>query len=375
MDHFDVDAIVIGAGIIGLATAAALAQKGKSVLVLEKGGYIGAETSSRNSEVIHAGIYYQTNSLKHQACLLGRRRLYSYLESRGINHRRCGKLIVATTPDEVVKVEGIYHQGVANSVEGLSLVSSKAVKDMEPEVRCQMAILSDQTGILDSHAFLQALEGDLSTAGGQVVLGTEVVGIDCLSDSHFMVTTGGSGQCSIACSIVVNAAGLWAPSLAAKAIGYDTKLIPPRYFAKGNYFSCTRSNVFQKLIYPAPVDGGLGIHATIDLGGRLRFGPDVEWLDTQDPLALNYNVAPERLEPFYEAIRQYWPNLPDNSLQPDFCGIRPKLSSRGEPARDFELQGPAQHGIAGLVHFFGIESPGLTSSLHLSELAMEHLDL
>ena len=356
------DVVVIGAGVIGLAIAAALARSGREVMVLETEGHIGTQTSSRNSEVIHAGLYYPTDSLKHRLCVEGRRRLYPYLESRGIAHRRCGKLVVATSPEEEAHVEAVLAQAQANDVEDVSRLTGAQARALEPALNCSFAILSAQTGIMDSHGLMLALQGEVEDHGGFIAFNTAVAALR-VTPHGFQVETG-SGR--LDCRILINAAGLQAPTLAAAMDGYDG---PTRrqWLAKGSYFGCAGAPTFSRLIYPAPINGGLGVHLTLDLGGRMRFGPDVEWLATDDPESIDYGVDSQRAEGFYAAIRRYWPALPDAALTADYSGCRPKLSAPGEPAADFVLDGPEVHGHAGLVHVLGIESPGLTSCLALAE--------
>ena len=354
--------LVVGAGIVGLAVARALALRGREVVVAEAAEAIGTGISSRNSEVIHAGLYYPAGSARARHCVAGRRRLYAYCESRRISHARCGKLVVATTATELAAIEAIHTRGRANGVEGLSLLDAAEARALEPNLACTAALLSPETGIVDSHALMLALRGDLEAAGGTVALGTPVEGLS-RDGSGWSARFGGREPGELSCEAVVNAAGLGAQALAARVEGYPAARVPKRVLAKGSYFSHPGKAAFRHLIYPAPVEGGLGIHLTLDLGGRMRFGPDVEWLDADE----DYEVDPGRAEAFVRAIRRYWPGLPDGALEPDYAGIRPKLSGPGEPARDFLIEGPAEHGLPGLVHLFGIESPGLTASLSLAE--------
>lgn len=362
----EADVVVLGAGVIGLAIGAALARSGREVLVLEREARIGAQTSSRNSEVIHAGLYYPTGSLKHRLCVEGRRRLYPYLEARGVAHRRCGKLVVATSPEEEAQVEAVLAQAEANDVEDVGRLSGEQARALEPALNCTFAILSAQTGVMDSHGLMLALQGELEDHGGFIAFNTAV--------NALRVTSGGfrveTGDESLGCKTLINAAGLQAPALAAAMDGYEG---PRRrqWLAKGSYFGCGGRAAFDRLIYPAPVNGGLGVHLTLDLGGRMRFGPDVEWLATDDPAEIDYGVDPRRADGFYAAIRRYWPGLSDGVLTPDYAGCRPKLSGPGEPAADFVLDGPEVHGHPGLVHVLGIESPGLTSCLALADVVTE----
>lgn len=354
----DVDVVVVGAGAVGLAVAAAFARGGKDVLVLEAAPAIGTGTSARNSEVIHAGMYYPTGSLKHRLCVAGRRALYAYLQQRNIAHRRCGKLIVATADAEAAKIDAIHAIGQANGVEGLELLSAQAAKALEPALSCTAALWSPETGIVDAHGYMLALQGEIEDHGGAIALQSPVERIERLGGGFRVHTP----DAAIACRQLINSAGLHAQRIAARIEGLSPAHIPQLTLAKGAYFSCAARPVFQRLIYPAPVDGGLGVHVTLDLAGRMRFGPDVEWLVTDNPDAIDYAVDPRRADAFYAAIRRYWPGLPEGALAPDYSGVRPKLSGPGQPAADFRIDGPARHGVPGLVNLFGIESPGLTSS-------------
>lgn len=363
----DVDVVIVGAGAVGLAVAAACARAGNDVLVLEAADAIGTGTSSRNSEVIHAGMYYPTGSVRQRMCVEGRRRLYAYVEARGIPHRRYGKLIVATSEAEIGKIEAIHAAGLRNGVEGLELLSGATARAWEPALTCTAALWSAETGIIDSHAYMLALQGEIEDHGGSVALLSPVVRIEPLTAGGFRVTTSGPEAFTITCQRVVNSAGLYAQRVARMTEGLSPNHIPKQVLAKGNYFSCATRPVFSRLIYPAPVDGGLGVHVTLDLGGRMRFGPDVEWLDTANPDEVDYTVNPRRADSFYAAIRRYWPGLPDSVITPDYSGCRPKLTGPGEPPADFRIDGPELHGVPGLVNLFGIESPGLTSSLAIAE--------
>ncbi|MBM6594680.1 NAD(P)/FAD-dependent oxidoreductase [Microvirga pudoricolor] len=361
------DVLVIGAGVVGLAIARALALRGHAVIVAEATGGIGNGVSSRNSEVIHGGMYYPADSLRARHCVNGRRMLYDFCASHGVPHRRCGKLIVATNDLEQAKIEGIYEQGIANGVEGLRFLTGEEARALEPHLACTGAVLSPETGIIDSHAFMLALQGDLEDAGGVVALRAPVERIG-RSGAGWEAHVGGADPAILPVDAVVNAASLGAQGLARATEGYPAERVPKLVLAKGNYFGCAVRPVFSHLIYPAPVDGGLGTHVTLDLSGRMRFGPDVEWIEREV-----YEVDPKRAESFYASIRRYWPGLPDGALVPDYSGIRPKLTGPGEKAADFLIDGPAEHGLPGLVHLFGIESPGLTSSLSLAEDVAERL--
>jgi L-2-hydroxyglutarate oxidase LhgO len=362
------DVLVVGAGVVGLSIARLLALRGHDVIVAEKTGGIGNGVSSRNSEVIHGGMYYPTGSIRARHCVAGRRKLYEFCAARAVPHRRCGKLIVATNDIEQAKIEGIYRQGLANGVEGLALIGGDEARALEPSLACIAAILSSETGILDSHAFMLALQADLENHGGVIAFNAPVQRLSragCEWDVH----VGGRDPAAVKVDALVNASGLDAQRLARLTEGYPESRVPRLVLAKGNYFGCLGRQGFSRLIYPAPVDGGLGTHVTVDLAGRVRFGPDVEWIDAED-----YAVDPRRAESFYASIRRYWPGLPDGALVPDYAGVRPKLTGPGEPAADFVIDGPAEHGLPGLVHLFGIESPGLTASLSLAEDVAERLE-
>lgn len=361
------DTLVIGAGVVGLAIAAELARRGDAVIVAEAAGHIGTGVSSRNSEVIHAGMYYPAQSLKARHCIVGRRRLYDWCAARGVPHRRTGKLIVATNEAERAKIEAIHAQGNANGVEGLVLIDGDAARAMEPALACVAALWSPETGIVDSHALMLSLQGAIEDQGGAVAFHTPVERI-ARNNGAWQVAFGGAEPSEIAFDLVVNAAGLGAQAVAAATEGFPADRLPRRVLAKGHYFACAGRPAFTRLIYPAPVDGGLGIHLTLDMGGRMKFGPDVEWVETED-----YTVDPTRAAAFAARIRSYWPGLPQGALVPDYAGIRPKISGPGEPAADFRVDGPAEHGLPGMVHLFGIESPGLTASLSLGEAVADAL--
>ena len=359
--------LVIGTGVVGLSVARALALRGHEVIVAEKADGIGSGVSSRNSEVIHGGMYYPSGSLRARHCVAGRRMLYAFCESHGVPHRKCGKLIVATNSLEQAKIEGIHAQGITNGVEGLRLLSGDKARALEPELACTGAVLSSETGIVDSHAFMLALQGNLEAAGGMIALHAPVERI-ARAGAVWTAAVGGPDAMKLGVEAVVNAAALGAQGIARATEGYPPERVPRLVLAKGNYFGCTGRPAFRHLIYPAPVDGGLGTHVTLDLAGRMRFGPDVEWIDREV-----YEVDPRRAESFYASIRRYWPGLPDGALVADYSGIRPKLTGPGEPAADFVIDGPAEHGLPGLVHLFGIESPGLTSALSIAEDVAERL--
>jgi L-2-hydroxyglutarate oxidase LhgO len=369
----ETEAIVIGAGAVGLACAAALARQGHETYVLESTLAIGTGTSARNSEVIHAGLYYPTGSLRHRMCVDGRRKMYRWNAERGVPHRKTGKLIVGTSDAQIPKMQALYDQGVRNGVEGLRFLTGSEAMAMEPNLRCTAAVLSEETGILDSHAYMLSLQGDLEDHGGTVVIGAPVLNTEILPDGRYRLRIGGAEPITLVTKILINSAGLHAVHIARRMEGYAPSLIPYFTLAKGNYFSCLTKPAFRTLIYPAPVEGGLGVHITLDLGGRMRFGPDVEWLGHDDPDRIDYTVDLRRADSFYDAIRQYWPGLPDGAIAADYSGCRPKLSAPGEPAADFRIDGPEQHGHDGLVHLFGIESPGLTSSLAIADDVIRRL--
>lgn len=365
-DVYQIECLIVGAGALGLACAAELARRGREVLVVESASRIGSGTSSRNSEVIHAGLYYPTGSLKHLMCVRGRRMLYAYLESRRIAHRKCGKLIVATSHAEEAQIAALNARAFENGVENVSLITAAHAIAMEPSLSCVAALLSADTGVLDSHGYMEALLGDIASFSGALALDTPVLRGRSLKGAGFEIDTGGPDPATIRCRVLINAGGLGAQRIARAIEGLPADKIPPLVLAKGSYFGCAVKPAFSRLIYPAPVEGGLGVHLTLDLAGRMRFGPDVEWLEEADPESVDYAVDPSRAQDFYQAIRRYWPDLPDGALTPDYAGCRPKLSGRGEPAADFRIDGPEAHGLEGLVNLFGIESPGLTSSLAIA---------
>ena len=361
------DVLVVGAGVIGLAVARALSLRGHDVTVAEKTGGIANGVSSRNSEVIHGGLYYPTGSLRAHHCTRGRRMMYAFCASRGVAHRKCGKLVVATDDAELAKVETILAQGQKNGVEGLEMIGGNAARALEGELSCIGALLSPESGIVDSHGFMRALWGELEDRGGMIAFETTVERISH-KDGRWQVQFSGTEAGVAGFDAVVNAAGLGAQALGRRIDGYPAEKVPRLILAKGNYFGFAGRPVFSRLVYPTPVDGGLGVHVTLDLAGRMRFGPDVEWIDHE-----SYSVDPHRADAFYARIRRYWPGLPDGSLAADYCGIRPKLTGPGAPAADFMIAGEPAHGLPRLVNLFGIESPGLTSSLSLAEEVADYL--
>jgi L-2-hydroxyglutarate oxidase LhgO len=365
----EVDAIVVGAGVVGLAVARALAVRGHEVLIIERESAIGVHTSSRNSEVIHAGLYYAPGSLKAELCVRGRRLLYDYCRIRGIAHRPCGKLIVSTAAGQDNELARIATRAQAAEAGPLHWLSGAEARAMEPALRAERALWSPSTGVLDSHGLMLAYLGEAQDHGAVLVLRSEVRRASPQPDGRLRVEVEGTdGRVSLIARHLINAAGLFASQLAARVDGLSSDAIPETRFAKGNYFSLIGRSPFTRLIYPVPNEAGLGVHLTLDLGGRARFGPDVEWVD-----ALEYSVDSRRADDFYADIRTYWPGLPDSALCADYAGIRPKLVGAGAVAADFRIDGPAQHGVAGLVNLFGIESPGLTASLAIAETVLERM--
>lgn len=356
-----VDCVVVGAGVVGLAVARALAKRGHETLVAEAAPRIGTGASSRNSEVIHAGLYYPVGSLKARFCVAGRHALYDYCSGRGIAHRRCGKFIVATNPAQLDKLESIAATARAAGVEELRMISGSEACEREPALRCVAALESPATGILDSHAFMLSLQGDAEAAGTVFAFNTPVTQMWPAAGGIELAFRGESRP-TLRARLVVNAAGLDAQQVALSMAGLPHETVPPIHLAKGNYFSIAGRSPFSRLIYPVPEDGGLGIHLTLDLQGRARFGPDVEWVQ-----ARSYDVDPARAAAFVPAIRRYWPRLPDDALQPAYAGVRAKLTGPGGKAADFVIATPREHGIAGLVNLFGFESPGLTASLAVGD--------
>ena len=354
-----VDCVVVGAGVVGLAVARALALQGREVMVLEAADAIGTGTSSRNSEVIHAGLYYPAGSLKARLCVQGREMLYAYCAERGVPHGRCGKLIVATAAEQIPALQGIEARALANGVTDLQWLDTAAAQALEPALQCVAALHSPRTGIIDSHALMMALLGDLEHAGGLVALNSPLAQARCTAEGIHLQAADGT---QLLARSVVNAAGLAAPDLARRFEGLDPRHVPTPHYAKGNYFTLAGRAPFSRLIYPAPEAAGLGVHLTLDLGGQARFGPDVQWVE--DPADLQ--VDPARGDAFYAEVRKYWPGLADGALLPGYAGMRPKITAPGEAAADFVVQGPAVHGVPGLVNLFGIESPGLTSSLAIA---------
>ena len=361
MSSVDFDVVVVGAGVVGLAAARACALGGHRVLVTEQADRIGSGISSRNSQVVHGGLYYPEGSLKATLCVRGREALYEYCRQRGIAHQRCGKLVVATNASQQDQIEAIFQQAARNGVGDLVWLSSAEVRQLEPEVFCTKAFLSPSTGIIDGHAYMSSLAGDLEARGGWISLQTRFENAERDAGS-FRITARSQGELTVVRSRwLINSAGLDAVAVAAQVSGLAPRFIPKLYLAKGHYFAVS-GRPFKRLVYPLPVAGGLGVHATLQLDGGVRFGPDVEWVEHVD-----YDVNPDRATLFYPAIRRYWPNLPPGALRPAYAGLRPKIAGPGQPAADFEISAPAEHGVDGLINLFGIESPGLTASLALGE--------
>jgi L-2-hydroxyglutarate oxidase LhgO len=367
-----VDAVVIGAGVVGLAVGRALAEGGRETLVAEAQNAIGQGVSSRNSEVIHAGLYYEPGSLKARLCVQGKEMLYALCESHGVAHRRCGKLVVANGDLEEAGLRVLAGRAAANGVP-VEWLDGAAARALEPALNCTAALSSPTTGIVDSHGFMLALQGDLERAGGMVALGSPVQGavLGRPGEPHVLRMVDGT---ELAADVVVNAAALHACALARRFTGLPPEAVPREHFAKGSYYALAGRAPFSRLIYPAPADAWLGVHLTLDLGGQAKFGPDLEWLPAQSPEQIDYTVDPDRARGFYEEVRRYWPALPDGALAPSYSGVRPKIYGPGEKAPDFRVDGPAAHRIAGLVNLFGIESPGLTSAMAIGEHVRSLLD-
>jgi L-2-hydroxyglutarate oxidase LhgO len=365
----DIDCIVVGAGVVGLAIARALALSGREVMVVEAAEGIGTGTSARNSEVIHAGIYYPAGSLKAKLCVKGRHMLYDYCAEKGVAHKKIGKLIVATSQEEIPKLTDILQKARVNGVEDMELLTAEQAMALEPALFCTAALLSPSTGIIDSHGLMLAYQGDAENAGAQCVFHTPLESGRVREGGGFELQFGGAEAMSLSCNVLINASGLHAPTLARRIEGIPAASIPNEYLCKGSYFTLQSRAPFTRLIYPTPHHAGLGVHLTLDLGGQAKFGPDTEWIDRVD-----YDIDPSRCDGFYEAVRSYWPGMQDGTLSPGYTGIRPKVSGPHEPAADFMIVGPATHGITGLVNLFGIESPGLTSSLAIAQETLERLN-
>ena len=364
----DIDCIVVGAGVVGLAIGRALAMSGREVMIVEAAEGIGTGTSARNSEVIHAGIYYPKGSLKARLCVKGKQLLYAYCKARGVGHQQIGKLIVATSESENAMLAQIRQKAHDNGVTDLELLTAEQARSLEPALSCTAALISPSTGIVDSHGLMLAYQGDAEHAGAQCVFHTPLIRGRVLPEGGFELAFGGPDAMSLTCNVLINASGLHAPTLARQIEGIPASSIPPEYLCKGSYFTLQGRAPFTRLIYPVPQHAGLGVHLTLDLGGQAKFGPDTEWINDE-----NYDIDPRRGDSFYAAVRTYWPELKDDALQPGYTGIRPKISSPTEPAADFMIAGPTTHGVPGLVNLFGIESPGLTSSLAIAQETLARL--
>ena len=362
-----VDCLVVGAGVVGLAVARALAIRGREVIILEQAGVIGSEISSRNSGVIHAGIYYPTNSLKARFCVEGKHLLYEFCDKHNVEHARVGKLLVASNESQLESLDSYAKQATENGVEDLQCIGAEQAHRLEPSVVCSGALLSPSTGIIDVHDYMLALQGVAEDHGAFVAFNTPMTSASPMTGG-FEVQIGGASPTTIGCRCLVNTTGLQAPALAVNIAGMDKTRIPEIFYAKGNYFHLTTRSPFRRLVYPMPTPGSLGVHVSFDLAGRVRFGPDIHWVDSID-----YDVDESQAPAFYTAIRRYWPGLPDDSLSPDYTGIRPKLGPAGTPASDFVVQTASEHGLIGLVNLFGIESPGLTSSLAIANYVADAL--
>ncbi len=364
-----VGAVVIGAGVVGLACARALALRGIETVILEANAAIGMETSSRNSEVIHAGLYYPAGSLKSRLCVAGNRRLYEFCATHNVAHRRCGKLIVATDAGQEERLAALKSQSAQNGVSDLQPLSAAQLRELEPQLSATSALLSPSTGIVDSHGLMLALLGEAEAHGAALALKSPLVRGEARGPG-FLLEVGGKEPMRLEAEILINSAGLHAARVAASLAGLDARHVPALHYARGNYYALAGRAPFSHLVYPLPEPGGLGVHLTLDLGGQARFGPDVEWVD-----AIDYTVDPRRADGFYAEVRKYWPQLPDGALQPAYSGIRPKLAGPGAPAADFLVQSQSTHGVPGLINLFGIESPGLTACLALAGHACGELGL
>ncbi len=361
MTQSDIQCIVVGAGVVGLAIARKMAMQGYSTLVVEENEAIGTGISSRNSEVIHAGLYYTPGSLKAKLCVQGKEMLYQYCQEKGIAHQRLGKLLVATEEQQIAKLRQIQATAQANGVDDLQWLSQEEAIALEPNLHCVAALLSPSTGIIDSHGLMLALQGDAENHGAQCVFHSPLLSVD-IRDGLFYCQFGGAEAIELSCDILINAAGLNAPLLARQFKGLDQRYVPEAHYCRGCYFTLSGKAPFSRLIYPMPTEASLGVHLTLDLGGQVKFGPDIEWIDSVD-----YTLNPTRSTSFYEAVREYWPGLPNGALNPGYTGIRPKITAEGEPAADFNISTPAEHHIPNLINLFGIESPGLTSCLAIAE--------
>lgn len=372
-EHFSADAVVIGGGAVGLAIGRALALAGQETILLEKNRHVGMETSARNSEVIHAGLYYPPGSLKARLCVAGRARLYDFCASHGVAHKRLGKLIVAARSNQEEELFTILHRARDNGVDDLKYLSMAEMAALEPELAASTGLFSPSTGIVDSHAYMQALLGDAQAAGAS--LAREAVILSAERHGHrYRLSVQNAGEIlTLETRLLVNSAGLWAQHVARTIDGLDAKFIPPVHFAKGNYVTLNARSPFRHLVYPVPEPGGLGVHLTLDMAGAARFGPNVEWLAATDPSEIDYAVSPNLAAEFAPRIAAYWPRVTAGMLSPGYSGVRPKIGGRENPNADFRIDGPHAHGLPGLVNLFGMESPGLTASLAIAELVEEML--
>jgi L-2-hydroxyglutarate oxidase LhgO len=370
MAEFDFDAVVVGAGAVGLACGYALTKRGLTVAVLEKEAAIGQGVSSRNSEVVHGGLYYPTGSLKARLCVQGRRALYAFCDAHHVDYDRCGKLVVATELQDEARLAGILEQARTNDVEGMEQISAAQAVAMEPELKCCGALISPESGVFDSHGYMLALEGEIGAGGGAVVTSTPFEGATPLEGGGFSVRAGGEEPATLSCRYLVTAPGLSAQDVAAAIEGFPAAEIPKAHYGKGMYFRLVGKAPFSRLIYPPPIHGALGTHYRRDLGGQAVFGPNLTYVET-----LDYSVDPAMRGEFAAYIRKFWPAVPEDALSPDYAGIRPKLHGPDEPQPDFRIDDARAHGLPGLVALFGIESPGLTSSLALGEEVAGRLGL
>ena len=365
-----VDCVVIGAGVIGLAVAREMALQGRETILLERESAFGTISSARNSEVIHAGIYYPKDSLKAKLCVEGNRMLYEYCRTHHVATQPYGKLIVASDDSQLDDLQAILYKAQQNNVPEIKLITGEQAKAMEPDLQCSAAVLSASTGIVDSHGFMLSLLGGFEDAGGMIAYQSPLISakpIGSKAQDGFELEIGGADGMKIQTKLLINCAGMSAPTIAQKITGLSQDQIPKAYFAKGNYFSLSGKSPFKHLIYPIPEPGGLGVHLTLDMGGQAKFGPDVEWLEIDDENQIDYTVNPKRGDGFYAAVRKYWPGLKDNALQPDYSGVRAKIVPPNSPAGDFCFNTPKDHGLEGLFNLYGFESPGLTSSLAIAK--------
>ncbi len=365
-----VDCVVIGAGVVGLAVAREMALQGRETILLERENAFGTISSARNSEVIHAGIYYPKGSFKAQLCVQGNRMLYEYCRTHQVGTQAYGKLIVASDDSQLDDLQAILYKAQNNQVPDIRIISGEEAKALEPQLHCSAAILSASTGIVDSHGYMLSLLGGFEDAGGMVAYQSPLIRAKAIGNNAeygFVLEIGGADSMQIQTRLLINCAGLSAPAIAQQIEGLSSSQVPKAYFAKGNYFSLSGKSPFTHLIYPIPEPGGLGVHLTLDMGGQAKFGPDVEWLEIETENQIDYTVNPRRSEGFYEAVRRYWPALKDGSLQPDYSGVRAKIVPPNTPAGDFCFNGPSDHGLHGLFNLYGFESPGLTSSLAIAK--------